>query len=77
MGITPDKIKLVMNDTGLVPNSGPSGGSRSQVITGNAIKNGCEQLIAHMRKPDGRFLTYDEMVKEKSPLSTRASGLRR
>ncbi len=66
--IAPDKIKLVMNDTALAPNSGPSGGSRSQVMTGNAIKNGCEQLLAAMRKPDGAFRTYDEMVAEKIPL---------
>lgn len=64
LGIAPDKIKLVMNDTGLAPNSGPSGGSRSQVVTGNAIKNGCEQLLAAMQKPDGSYRTYDEMVKE-------------
>ncbi len=68
LGIAPDKIKLVMNDTSLAPNSGPSGGSRSQVMTGNAIKNGCEQLLAAMKKPDGTFRTYDEMVKENLPL---------
>lgn len=67
LGIRPDQIKLVMNDTGMAPNGGPAGGSRSQVIIGNAIKDGCEQLIAHMRKPDGTFLTYDEMVEEKIP----------
>jgi len=58
----------VMNDTGTAPNSGPSGGSRSQVMTGNAIKNGCEQLVAAMTKKDGTFRTYDEMVKEGLPL---------
>jgi aldehyde oxidoreductase len=68
LGLRPDQIKLVMNDTALVPNSGPAGGSRSQVMTGNAIKNGCEQLLAAMRKPDGTFRTYDEMVAEEIPL---------
>ena len=68
LGIAPSKIKLVMNDTGTAPNSGPSGGSRSQVMTGNAIKNGCEQLVAAMTKKDGTFRTYDEMVKESLPL---------
>ena len=68
LGIAPDKIKLVLNDTGLAPNSGPSGGSRSQVVIGNAIKNGCDQLIEALRKPDGSFRTYDEMVAEKLPL---------
>jgi aldehyde oxidoreductase len=68
LGITPDKIKLVMNDTAVTPNSGPAGGSRSQVMTGNAIKNGCELLIAAMRKPNGSFRTYEEMAAEKIPL---------
>jgi aldehyde oxidoreductase len=68
LGIAPDKIKLVMNDTAVTPNSGPAGGSRSQVMTGNAIKNGCELLISAMRKPKGSYRTYDEMVAEKIPL---------
>jgi aldehyde oxidoreductase len=68
LGIAPDKIKLLMNDTAVTPNSGPAGGSRSQVMTGNAIKNGCDLLIAAMRKPNGSYRTYDEMVAEKIPL---------
>jgi aldehyde oxidoreductase len=66
--IDPTHIKLVMNDTAITPNSGPAGGSRSQVMTGNAIKNGCEMLLAAMRKSDGSYRTYDEMVAEKIPL---------
>jgi len=69
LGLTPDQIHLVMNDTALTPNSGPAGGSRSQVVTGNAIKNGCELLVAAMRKPDGTYRTYQEMVAEKMALS--------
>jgi aldehyde oxidoreductase len=68
LGIKPEQIKLIMNDTGITPNSGPSGGSRNNVLTGNAIKNGCEALIAAMRKADGTFRTYDEMVAENLPL---------
>jgi aldehyde oxidoreductase len=68
LGIRPDQIRLVMNDMALAPNSGPSGGSRQQVITGNAIKNGCDLLLAAMRKPKGSYRTYDEMVAEKIPL---------
>jgi aldehyde oxidoreductase len=56
-----------MNDT-LLPCSGPSGGSRSNVFTGNATKVGCEMLLKAMRKPDGTYRTYDEMVAEKIPL---------
>ena len=68
LGVTPDQIKLVMNDTGTAPNGGPSGGSRSQVMIGNAIKNGCEQLIAALTKADGTFRTYEEMVNGDLPL---------
>ena len=64
LGFKPEQIELVLNDTARTPNGGPSGGSRSQVVIGNAIKNGCEQLVAAMKKPDGSFRTYDEMVAE-------------
>jgi len=66
--LAPDQIQLVMNDTALAPNSGPSGGSRQQVMTGNAIKNGCEMLLNAMRKKDGTFRTYNEMKAENIPL---------
>jgi aldehyde oxidoreductase len=66
--IEPDQIKLVMNDMRYVPNSGPAGGSRSQVLTGNAIRVACENLLKAMKKPDGTFRTYDEMVAENIPL---------
>jgi aldehyde oxidoreductase len=61
LGLAPDRIRLVMNDMAITPNSGPSGGSRQQVITGNAIINGCELLIKAMKKADGTFRTYKEM----------------
>ncbi len=67
MGISVDKIKLVMNDTGLCPNSGPAGGSRSQVLTGNSTRVACEALMAAMKKADGSFRSYEEMVAEKIP----------
>jgi aldehyde oxidoreductase len=66
--LSPDRIKLLMNDTANVPNSGPSGGSRQQVMTGNAIKNGCEVLLDAMRKPDGTYRTFAEMKAEDIPL---------
>lgn len=67
LGITSDQIRLVMNDTRVAPNTGPAGGSRSQVVGGQAIVNACEQLIKAMKKGNG-FRTYDEMVAEKLPL---------
>jgi aldehyde oxidoreductase len=68
LGITPENIHLVMNDTSKVPNSGPAGGSRSQVVTGQAIKAACEMLLGAMRKSDGSFRNYDEMKQENIPL---------
>jgi aldehyde oxidoreductase len=68
LGIKAEQIKLVMNDTAFTPNSGPSGGSRSNVMTGNAIKVACEMLLNAMRKPDGTYRSYDEMVAENLPL---------
>ena len=67
LGLKPEQIKLVMNDTQL-PCSGPSGGSRSNVFTGNAIKVGCEMLLNAMKKPNGKYRAYEEMVAEKIPL---------
>jgi aldehyde oxidoreductase len=52
-GIKPEQIKLVMNDTAITPASGPAGGSRSNVMTGNATRVAAEMPVNAMRKPDG------------------------
>ena len=67
-GITPDRVRLVLNDTSKAPNTGPAGGSRSQVMAGQAIKNGSEALVAAMKKPDGTYRTYAEMQADKIPV---------
>ena len=67
-GFKPEQIKLVMNDTRL-PVSGPAGGSRSNVFTGNATRVAAEMLLNAMRKPDGSYRTYAEMVEAKIPLT--------
>ena len=67
LGIKPEQLRLVMNDTEKTPNSGPAGGSRSNVMTGNAIRVACENLIAALKKPDGGYKTYAEMKAENLP----------
>ena len=67
-GFKPEDISLVMNDMAITPNSGPAGGSRSNVVVGNAIRVGSEMLLKAMRKEDGSYRTYDEMVAENIPL---------
>ena len=64
LGVTMEQISLDMNDTGTSPDSGGAGGSRCQVMVGNAIKDACEKLIEAMSKADGGYRTYDEMVAE-------------
>ena len=68
IGITPDQIKLVMNDMAFTPASGPSGGSRQNVMTGNATRVAAEMLVNAMKKSDGTFRTYAEMLAENIPL---------
>ncbi|WP_320042426.1 molybdopterin-dependent aldehyde oxidoreductase [uncultured Desulfobacter sp.] len=68
MGIAPDQIRLVMNDTSKTPNSGPAGGSRSQVVTGQATKAACELLMGAMKKSDGSYRTFEEMTAENIPV---------
>lgn len=67
LGIAPDKIRLVLNDTSVCPNGGPAGGSRSQLAVGQGIKVSCELLLDGMRKSEGDYRTYSEMVAEKIP----------
>jgi aldehyde oxidoreductase len=72
LGLEPEQIRLVMNDTEKTPNSGPAGGSRSTVTTGNATRVACENLVKALRKPDGTYMTYDEVVAKGLP--TRYEG---
>ena len=67
LGLRPDQIKLVQNDTAICPMSGPAAGSRSHFMNGNATLDGAKKLMDAMRKADGTFRTYDEMVKEGIP----------
>jgi len=62
LGIGPEQIRLVQNDMNLAPAGGPAGGSRSQFVVGNAVVNGCTQLVKALAKGDGTYMTYDEVV---------------
>lgn len=61
MKISPDRLRFTWPDTEKTPNSGPAGGSRSQVMVGNAIRVACESLLAGCKKPDGGYMNYDEL----------------
>ena len=60
--IPPEKIRIEFTDTAKAPDGGPAGGSRSQVVIGNAIKVCCENFLQAIQKPDGSYMTYAEVV---------------
>ena len=66
LGIRPEQIKLVCNDTAKAPNSGAAAASRSQIMVGNAIIDSCNQLLEAMARPDGTS-DHEEMVEEGIP----------
>ncbi|APG26140.1 molybdopterin-dependent oxidoreductase [Syntrophotalea acetylenica] len=61
------QIKIIRCDTKTCPITGPAGANRSHYMAGNATKDAAKQLLEAMRKPDGTFRTYDEMVAEDIP----------
>ncbi len=64
LGVTPDMVHEVMNDSKLCPDSGIAGGSRSHFMVGNATIIAANQLMDAMRKSDGTYRTYAEMKAE-------------
>jgi len=73
LGLTPDKIRLVQNDSKYCPDSGMSASSRSHYMNSNATKLAADKLLNAMRKPDGTYRTYDEMVAEGIPTKYEAT----
>lgn len=67
-----EKIKLVSNDSKLCPDTGIAGGSRCHWTHGRATLEAAGKLMDAMRKPDGTYRTYEEMVAEGIP--TRYQG---
>ncbi len=68
LGIAYENMERIACDMGVTPNSGPAGGSRSQLMTGNAIRVACEKLVKAMTKEDGSIRTFEEMKSEGLPL---------
>jgi aldehyde oxidoreductase len=67
LGLKPEQIKIVMSDTKYCPNTGVSGGSRSNIMCGGATEDAARKLLDAMRKPDGTYRTFKEMEEEKIP----------
>lgn len=67
LGIKWEDIHVVQADTKTCPMTGPAGANRSHYMAGNATIDAANQLMDAMRKEDGSYRTYDEMVAENIP----------
>ena len=65
--LTPRDVKLIQNDSKYCPDGGPSGSSRQTLMNSSATKVTADRMLDAMRKPDGTYRTYDEMVAEGLP----------
>ena len=65
--VTPDDIILLQADTKYCPNTGESAGSRSHFVNGKATILAAKALADAMKKEDGSYRTYEEMVEEGIP----------
>ncbi|MDR2164022.1 MAG: molybdopterin-dependent oxidoreductase [Clostridiales Family XIII bacterium] len=62
LGLTEDDVRVIQSDTSVCPDSGLSAGSRSHLMNGLATRKAGEALLEAMKKPDGTYRTYEEMV---------------
>jgi aldehyde oxidoreductase len=67
LGIRPEQVRLVMNDSKKCPDTLLSAASRSHYMAGNATLDAAKQLLDAMRKKDGTYRTYAEMTAEGIP----------
>ena len=70
--VTPDDVKLIQDDSKFCPNTGESAGSRSHFANGKSSILAAQNLANAMRKEDGTYRTYEEMIAEGIP--TRYEG---
>ena len=67
LGLEPEQVRLYMNDSHRCPNTGIAAASRCHFMAGLSTKDAAEKLMGAMKKDDGTFRTYDEMVAENIP----------
>jgi aldehyde oxidoreductase len=72
LGVKPEDIHLVQSDSRFCPNHGPSSSSRSHFMNSNATKRAADKLMDAMRKPDGSWRSYKEMIAEGIPVKVEA-----
>jgi len=73
LNIKPEQIRLILNDTGICPDTGSASGSRSHHASGMATIDAAKQLIKAMLKDDGTFRNCQEM--QDAAIPTRYRGV--
>ena len=68
LGLTPDRIAIVMGDTSLVPFDSSTSASRSTVFMGNAVVKACDSVKKQLRKmadaiPTARGMPTADLLK--------------
>lgn len=66
--LKPEDIVLIQNDSKYCPDTGASASSRQHYWNSITTAKAAEKLINAMKKSDGTFRTYDEMIKENIPV---------
>jgi Aerobic-type carbon monoxide dehydrogenase, large subunit CoxL/CutL homologs len=72
LGVEPEDIVLIQNDSKFCPDTGSSASSRQHYMNGITSKIAADMLINAMKKPDGTFRTHAEMVAEGIPTKYQA-----
>jgi aldehyde oxidoreductase len=75
LGVSIDDIVLIQNDSKFCPDSGATASSRQHYMNSKTSKIVADMLINAMRKPDGTYRTYAEMVAEGIPTRYEAQYL--
>lgn len=68
LGVSKEDIILRQNDSVYGVDSGASASSRQHYMNGKACEMAAEKMLNAMRKEDGTYRTYEEMVSEGLPL---------
>ena len=74
LGVTPDRVTVVMGDTALVPFDSSTSASRSTVFMGNAVAKACAHIRSQIRTLAALAFKVDESTVEVTPGSVTCGG---
>lgn len=66
--LKPNDIMLIQNDSKFCPDSGAAASSRMHYMDGQATVVAAQDMLSAMKKADGTYRTYEEMIAEGLPV---------